>query len=67
MKGPIGMTCQWNHHRLILGKGYQLNSGIQLLVILGDRVVSALDFGYEVRGSIPVRDCHIKFIYIFVT
>ncbi len=27
----IGMTCQWNHHRLILGKVYQLNSDVQLL------------------------------------
>ena len=29
----ICMTCQWNHHRLILGNVSQLDSDIQLLVI----------------------------------
>ena len=63
----IGMTCQWILHRLILGKGYQLDSDVQLLVIPSGRVVSALDFGNGVRGVNPVRGCHIKVIYIFVT
>ena len=44
----IGMTCQWNHHRLILGKVYQLDSDVQLLDIPGGRVVRTMDFGYEV-------------------
>ena len=54
----IGMTCQWILHRLILGKGYQLDSDVQLLVIPSGRVVSALDFGNGVPGSNPVRGCH---------
>ena len=44
----IGMTCPWNHHMLILGKVYQLDSGVQLLDIPGGRVMRAMDFGYEV-------------------
>ena len=52
------MTCQWILLRLILGKGYQLDSDVQLLVIPSGRVVSALDFGNGVPGSNPVRDGH---------
>ena len=39
------MGSQWNHYRLILGKVYQLDSGVELLDIPGGRVVRALDFG----------------------
>ena len=42
------MRCQWNHYRLILGKVYQLDSGVELLDIPSGRVVGAMDFGYEV-------------------
>ena len=52
------MRYQWILHRLILGKGYQLDSDVQLLVIPSGRVVSALDFGNGVPGSNPVRGCH---------
>ena len=52
------MTCQWILLRLILGKGYQLDSDVQLLVIPSGRVVSALDFENGVPGSNPVRGCH---------
>ena len=39
------IRSQWNHYRLILGKVYQLDSGVELLDIPGGRVVRALDFG----------------------
>ena len=42
------IRSQWNHYRLILGKVYQLDSGVELLEIPGGRLVGAMDFRYEI-------------------
>ena len=44
----IGVTCQWSHHRIILGKVYQLDSDVHHIDIPGGRVVRTMDFGYQV-------------------
>ena len=63
----IGMTCQRNHHRLILGNVYQLDSDVQLLDIPSGLVVELWTRYLEDPGSIPVRDGHPIFIYIIST
>ena len=60
----IGMACQRNHHRLILGKGYQLDSGIHSEISLLIAILSIAVSLQQYRAILSIAlHCVTEVVY----